>query len=58
VRLIRAGRRLRRPTQDTRQLGGDFVVDRRGRLAYAYRSARPDDRPPVEELIDAARAAR
>jgi peroxiredoxin len=58
ARLIRAGRRLHRPTQDTRQLGGDFVVDPRGRVAYVHRSARPDDRPPVPELIDAVHAAR
>lgn len=27
IRLVRNGRRLQRPTQDTRQLGGDFVID-------------------------------
>ena len=57
-RLLRAGHRLRRPTEDTRQLGGDFVVDPRGRLAYAYRSRTPDDRPAVDELVVAVNAAR
>lgn len=58
VRLVRAGRRLERPTDDTLQLGGDFVVDRDGRLAYAYRSQAPDDRPAVDALIEAVRADR
>jgi peroxiredoxin len=57
-RLLRAGRRLERPSQDTLQLGGDFVVDRDGAIAFAYRSIAPDDRPPVDALIDAVRAAR
>jgi len=58
VRLVRAGRKLERPTDDTLQLGGDFVVDPDGRLVYAYRSDAPDDRPPVDALIDAVRAFR
>lgn len=56
VRLMRAGRKIERPTDDTRQLGGDFVVDRRGRLAYAYRSKDPADRPSVDILLEAVRA--
>ncbi len=54
-RLLGSGQRLRVPTQDTLQLGGDVVVDRTGRLAYAYRSRRPDDRPSVDDLIVAVR---
>ena len=46
---------VRRPTEDTRQLGGDVVVDRDGRLAYLFRSSEPDDRPAVDELVDAIR---
>lgn len=56
-RLLRAGRKLHRPTEDTRQLGGDFVVDARGQIAYAYRSRRPDDRPPVDDLVEAVTRA-
>lgn len=55
ARLLRAGRSFERPTEDTRQLGGDAVVDRDGRLAYVFRSADPDDRPSVDELVDAVR---
>ncbi len=56
-RLLRGGGRLRRPTEDTLQLGGDFVVGRDGRLVYVYRSKGPADRPPVDDLIAAARRA-
>ncbi len=55
-RLLRRGSRLERPQEDTRQLGGDFVVDRDGRLAYAYRSQGPSDRPSVDELVAAVAA--
>ncbi|MGE3449230.1 MAG: AhpC/TSA family protein [Microbacteriaceae bacterium] len=57
ARLLRRGRRLHRPTEDTLQLGGDFVVGRDGRLAYAFRSQDPDDRPPVDELVAAVHGA-
>ena len=53
--LMRRGRRFRRPTEDTLQLGGDFVIGRDGRVTYAYRSEHPADRPPVDELIAAVR---
>lgn len=44
---------LARPTEDTRQLGGDFVIDPSGRLAYGFWGQGPDDRPSVDELIAA-----
>jgi peroxiredoxin len=43
--------------EDVLQLGGDFVIDRAGRLAYAYRSEVPTDRPPARALLEAVRAA-
>ena len=58
ARLLRRGARLTRPTEDTLQLGGDFVVAPDGTLAYAYRSAGPDDRPSVDELVEAVHRAR
>ncbi|MEW6473853.1 MAG: AhpC/TSA family protein [Actinomycetota bacterium] len=58
LKLIARGRRLQRPVDDTLQLGGDFVVGRDGRLLYAFRSADPDDRPPVDDLIAAVRRSR
>jgi peroxiredoxin len=50
ARLMTSGERLRGLGQDPRQLGGDFVIDRRGRIAYA-RPQQRDDRPPVGELL-------
>jgi peroxiredoxin len=51
--LMARGRRLRRPTEDVRQLGGDFVVGSDGRIVYAFRSQGPADRPPVAALAAA-----
>jgi hypothetical protein len=42
---------LRRPTEDTLQLGGDFVIDADGSLVYGFWSEGPDDRPTVDRLI-------
>jgi hypothetical protein len=56
--LLARGRRLRRPEQDTLQLGGDAVFDADTRLRWLYSSRGPEDRPSVDELIDAlSRAA-
>ena len=59
LRLIFRGWLPRRPREgeDVLQLGGDFVLDRNGRLVYAHRSADPTDRPAVGELVEAVRAA-
>ena len=46
---------LRSPNEDTLQLGGDFVIDPDGRLAYGFWGAGPDERPAVDELLDALR---
>ncbi|MDH4176773.1 MAG: redoxin domain-containing protein [Thermoleophilia bacterium] len=54
--LAGRGERLRLLGSDTLQLGGDFVVDRDGRIAWA-RPQRRDDRPPVAELVAAIEAA-
>lgn len=47
---------LARPTEDTLQLGGDFVVDATGRLAWGFWGEGPDDRPGVDELVAAVEA--
>lgn len=55
-RALRAGKRLSRPEEDTRQLGGDAVmVD--GVIVALWPSRTPDDRPPAAEVLDAAGAA-
>jgi len=43
--------------EDVLQLGGDFVLDERHRMAYAHLSAEPTDRPSVERLLQAIAAA-
>ncbi|TVR23812.1 MAG: hypothetical protein EA389_12010 [Ilumatobacter sp.] len=55
ARLVRRGRRLRGPTEDTRQLGADAVIDREGRLSRLWLPPGPDARPSVEEIIGAVR---
>jgi hypothetical protein len=40
-------------TEDTLQLGGDFVVDPQGILTYGFWGTGPDDRPAVSELVAA-----
>lgn len=57
LRLLFRGWRPRRVRQgeDVLQLGGDFLLDAAGRLAYAYRSTEPTDRPTVEALLGAVR---
>lgn len=54
--LLRQGHRLEKTDADTRQLGGNVVVGRDGRLAWVYAGAGPDDRPDVEELLAAVRS--
>jgi hypothetical protein len=53
-RLLRRGRRIHTPTEDTRQLGADAVVDRNGRLHRLWLPPGPEARPDVGEIIDAA----
>ncbi|MCU0273183.1 MAG: hypothetical protein MUE34_08125 [Acidimicrobiales bacterium] len=51
ARLLRQGRRLRLPQQDTRQLGGDVVVGPDGRVVEVFRPRSPDDRPSMADLL-------
>lgn len=55
-RLLRQGRRLQRPTEDIHQLGADLVADSDGRITYLALPPTPDERPAIQELIDAARS--
>lgn len=49
---------LHRPTEDTLQLGGDFVIAPDGTLAWGYWGEGPDDRPSVDDLVEAVGEAR
>ena len=51
ARLMLAGRAWRGIQGDSRQLGGDFIVDRQGIVQLAHRSQDPTDRPAVPELL-------
>ena len=57
ARLLAAGERITGRGGDVRQMGGDFVVDRAGRLAYARPQER-DDRPTVGDLMRVLESAR
>jgi hypothetical protein len=49
--LRRSGPRPAYAGQDLRQLGGDFIVAPDGRLAFAYASHDPADRPSADQLL-------
>lgn len=56
--LLRRGRRMRKPVDDTRQLGGDAIFAPNGSLHKVFRPASPDARPSMDELVDAVEASR
>ena len=51
ARLMRAGGKLTKTTDDVHQLGADVVIGRNGRLKYLALPPSPDTRPPIAELI-------
>jgi hypothetical protein len=51
ARLVRQGYRTERATGDTRQLGGNVLVDPAGRVVLHHVGEGPADRPPVEALL-------
>jgi peroxiredoxin len=59
VRLLFRGWGVRKPVagEDILQLGGDFVIDGKGRLCFAYRSTVLTDRPSIDALLTAVRNA-
>ena len=52
VQLMSHGRRWRGIQGDSTQLGGDFVIDRAGKVRLAHRSHDPTDRPSAESLLE------
>ncbi|RYG40036.1 hypothetical protein EON79_23280, partial [bacterium] len=50
---MRAGLRQGLPTSDPMQLGGAFVVDREGCVAWEYRSQDQSDNPTAEAILEA-----
>lgn len=61
VQILRSSDRgvadLTSATEDTRQLGGDFVVTPGGRLSWGYWSSGPADRPALGDILRAVEDA-
>jgi alkyl hydroperoxide reductase subunit AhpC len=55
--LLVRGRRLRRPTDDVYQLGGDVLIDPQGIVRLHHIGRGPADRPAVSQLLAAVDAA-
>jgi hypothetical protein len=56
ARLLRDGKRLRMPQDDTRQLGADVLADADGVIRRIWLPDSPDTRPPISELAAVASA--
>jgi hypothetical protein len=56
ARLLVRGRKLRMPTDDTRQLGADVLLDASGRLQRLWLPEGPDDRPAIDDIVRAVRS--
>lgn len=57
AKLLRHGRRLRPPSEDTRQLGADLLIGADGRLRRLWLPEGPDLRPAITELVAAVQDA-
>jgi hypothetical protein len=57
LKLLLSGRKLRAPSGDPRQLGGDVLVDPTGTVRLHHVGRGPADRPSVDTLLDAVRAS-
>ena len=57
MRMFFSGERSLGDVADQTQMGGDFVVDRQGRLAYVNRLRSFHDRASVDQLLMAAARA-
>ena len=55
IQLIGRGHRLRRPTGDIHQLGGDVLVDPAGQVVLHHVGKGPADRPAIAALFERVR---
>jgi hypothetical protein len=55
AKLLVQGRRLRRPTDDVHQLGGDVLIDPAGIVRLHHIGRGPADRPEVSRLLEVVR---
>ncbi|PKB63578.1 MAG: hypothetical protein BZY80_06480 [SAR202 cluster bacterium Io17-Chloro-G2] len=51
IKLLARGNWYHFGKSDLRQMGGDFVLDQGGLVAYEFRGASPHQRPTVSELL-------
>ena len=51
IKLLARGNQYHFRESDMRQMGGDFVVDEDGLVAYEFRGASPHQRPAILELL-------
>ena len=58
VKLLLRGRRLRMPSGDVSQLGGDVIIDPDGIIRLHHVGAGPGDRPAIHALLDTVRRGR
>ena len=58
LRLMWKGQRLRRPGRDTRQLGGDVLVDPSGAVKLHFVSDSPHDRPTAKAIFEIIESTR
>ena len=55
LKLLAQGRRLKKPTDDVTQLGGDVLIDGDGIVRLHYVGRGPSDRPAIETILRLAR---
>jgi len=58
ARLLVRGGRLKRPSGDVDQLGGDVLVDPTGKVVVLHRGEGPADRPTLSHLLEPVSRAR
>lgn len=51
ARALLRGEKLIEKRGDTHQLGGNFIIDKRGIMQFVYPSRDPTDRPPVDAMM-------
>lgn len=57
IKLLLRGRRLKAPTGDIRQLGGDVLLDPGGIIRFHHVMQTPLDRPALKVIFDVVREA-
>lgn len=56
IKLIIRGRRVKRPTDDIYQLGGNVLIGPDGTIRFYHASRNPADRPRVEDILNVIRS--